>query len=348
MAFHRLTYLALVGLVPTLVLSEVTTTTQPTTITHPLCPHTTAPVLLADKDLSSCDDITTIAINKDTTTAAINTALFTRVPKNANLLIVNNDVSIIPDYAFHIRFPDDHTSNLKTVEFEPRSILTTIGRYAFSNAESLSQILIPYSVTHIGYAAFIGCVSLSEINLPTALTAISDYTFRNSGLLRVSIPQGVTSIGEFAFTDSTHLARVIFDGASNLETINRNAFSGCTELNYVILPNETTLGRSAFEDTNSLDMIKIPTGVNLDADNIFFNSKCNDGTASLYQPGNTLIDCKLTSEAFEESEDDSDDVPTWSIIVISVLGGIIFLMAVGFVLMRRHAIYKQLTTRAEF
>lgn len=367
MAFHRLTYLALVGLVPTLVLSQSSSSPEPTTITattttdttsttlttssttHQVCAHLQNPLLLTNLNLKACDEITHVQLDRNTDGDGLNTVLnnkiVVRVPRNANLLTVKRDVQIIPQSAF------SKMGNLQTVEFEQRGILETIGQYAFADAKSLSYMELPSTVTEIGVGAFFGCLSLSEINLPFSITAIASEVFASSGLLTINIPQGITSIGQYAFNDCSSLARVTFDEGSSLESIDQYAFSRCTGLNYVKIPDNVSLGVRSFDRTLSLDTIKIPAGVTLSDATVFENSECHDIT--LYQPGNTLIHCELTSEDFEvpshqESEDDSDDVPTWSIIVMSVLGGIVFLMAVGFVLMRRRAIYNQLTTRAEF
>ena len=80
------------------------------------------------------------------------------------------------------------------------SSVTSIGDYAFSSCDSLSEIVIPSSVTSIGDSAFSCCDSLSEIVIPSSVTSIGDWGFSFcSSLSEIVIPSSVTSIGDSAF-----------------------------------------------------------------------------------------------------------------------------------------------------
>ena len=71
---------------------------------------------------------------------------------------------------------------------------------AFSFCRSLSEIVIPSSVTSIGKGAFSRCVSLSEIVIPSSVTSIGKGTFSYCySLSEIVIPSSVTSIGDSAF-----------------------------------------------------------------------------------------------------------------------------------------------------
>ena len=71
---------------------------------------------------------------------------------------------------------------------------------AFWYCSSLSEIVIPSSVTSIGDSAFYGCNSLSEIVIPSSVTSIGDRAFYGcNSLSEIVIPSSVTSIGDSAF-----------------------------------------------------------------------------------------------------------------------------------------------------
>lgn len=50
---------------------------------------------------------------------------------------------------------------------------------AFFGCYSLSDIVIPSSVTSIGHSAFFFCESLTSIAIPSSVTSIGDCAFRN-------------------------------------------------------------------------------------------------------------------------------------------------------------------------
>ena len=80
------------------------------------------------------------------------------------------------------------------------SSVTSIGDSAFSYCRSLSEIVIPSSVTSIGDGAFYDCYSLSEIVIPSSVTSIGDNAFLWCySLSEIVIPSSVTNIGDSAF-----------------------------------------------------------------------------------------------------------------------------------------------------
>ena len=71
---------------------------------------------------------------------------------------------------------------------------------AFDWCCSLSNIVIPSSVTSICDSAFSDCCSLSEIVIPSSVTSIGKYAFYGcDSLSEIVIPSSVTSIGDSAF-----------------------------------------------------------------------------------------------------------------------------------------------------
>ena len=72
---------------------------------------------------------------------------------------------------------------------------------AFYDCRSLSNIVIPNSVTSIGDSAFEDCHSLKSLVIPDSVTSIGACAFNGCCSLKsLVIPDGVTSIGDMAFS----------------------------------------------------------------------------------------------------------------------------------------------------
>ena len=160
--------------------------------------------------------------------------------------------------------------------------VTRIGSGAFSGCTGLTSITIPNSVTSIGYDAFYRCTGLTSITIPNSVTSIGNYAFYGcSSLTSITIPNSVTSIGYHAFyntayyNDSSHwengvlyignhliVAETSISGdctiKSGTKCIGDYAFSGCTELTSVTIPNNvTSIGYSAFGNCTGLKKVHI-------------------------------------------------------------------------------------------
>ena len=141
------------------------------------------------------------------------------------------------------------------------SSVTSIGKGAFSYCVSLSEIVIPSSVTSIGDSAFSSCDSLSKIVIPSSVTSIGKGAFfRCHSLSEIVIPSSVTSIGDGAFYDCGSLSEIIIP--SSVTSIGGSAFSRCYSLSEIVIPSSvTSIGDSAFSYCRSLSEIVIPSSV---------------------------------------------------------------------------------------
>lgn len=112
------------------------------------------------------------------------------------------------------------------------------GAYSYSNNSSdvpatLKTVIITGG-TSIGEKAFFNCKSLTEIMIPDSMTTIEDWAFRFcSGLTSVTIGNGVTTIGERAFEGCDNLESVTFEDPTGWSC------SG-TELDATALQNPST------------------------------------------------------------------------------------------------------------
>ena len=132
---------------------------------------------------------------------------------------------------------------------------------AFSSCVSLSEIVIPSSVTSVGDWAFNGCKSLSEIVIPSSVTSIGKGAFSFcKSLSEIVIPSSVTSIGDRAFWRSRSLSEIVIP--SSVTSIGDRAFCGCSSLKYISIPSSvTSIGDRAFDSCSSLKYISIPKSV---------------------------------------------------------------------------------------
>ena len=117
---------------------------------------------------------------------------------------------------------------------------------AFWGCRSLSEIVIPSSVTSIGDYAFSYCHSLSEIVIPSSVTSIGDHAFFDCcSLSEIVIPSSVTSIGKGAFYCCESLSEIVIP--SSVTSIGDRAFYGCRSLSEIVIPSSvTSIGDRAF------------------------------------------------------------------------------------------------------
>ena len=165
--------------------------------------------------------------------------------------------------------------------------LTSIGRDAFRDCTSLTDITLPEGLTSIGVWAFFGCTGLTEITLPEGLTSIGDNVFRGcTGLTEITLPEGLTSIGGRAFWRCTGLTDITFP--KGLTSIGGGAFQDCTGLTDITLPEGlTSIGGSAFWRCTGLTDITFPKGLT-SIDESAFN-RCTGLTDITFPKGLTSI-----------------------------------------------------------
>ena len=150
----------------------------------------------------------------------------------------------------------------------PNSV-TNIGDYAFSGCRSLTDIVIPDSVTNIGDCAFWNCRSLTDIVIPNSVTSIGDNAFEYcESLTDIVIPDSVTSIGKWAFEGCSSLSSVVIP--DSVTSIGNHAFAYCESLTDIVIPDSvTSIGDNAFAYCESLTDIVIPDSVTSIGDNAF-------------------------------------------------------------------------------
>ncbi len=186
-------------------------------------------------------------------------------------------VTTIGDYAFY-------GTEFTTFEF-PQNV-STIATGVLQNCENLVSVtMYENGPTRINGGAFAynekftsiktldddgnvtaRCTSdttayIPQSTLRTSNSSTGAGTFQDTSIERVIIPCDLTRIAEHCFEDCTKLEEVVFDDYDNsvLRSINNYAFTGCSSLVEITLPNLIhTIGTYVFQNCTSLVSVHLP------------------------------------------------------------------------------------------
>ena len=182
-------------------------------------------------------------------------------------------------------------SGCKFRNIELPDTVTDIGKRAFSWNRNLNSINIPKNVTEIKEGTFYCCICLQNITFPDGLVKIGKNAFNETILGEVILPDSVTTIAEYAF-ERCGLYRIKF--SKNLTEIPYGAFSNCTNLTEIILPdNITHVDTNAFSDCTNLRSVYIANASTVIEKKVFGDTKTyslvmghKDSTAETYATEN--------------------------------------------------------------
>ncbi len=196
--------------------------------------------------------------------------------------------------------------------------LQEIGYYVFENCSSLSDIKIdesnenyttvdgvlynkdktlliaypignertsfatPSTLTDMRSSLFAYSQNLKKVTLNEGLKRLPTSTFNSSKITDINIPASLNEIGSFAFKDCYDLQTVAIAGGSNLESISNDAFSECSSLKQIELPEGLKYIYSrAFQYCSKLSKVNIPTSVTKIGSSAFYNSAVLDNTIAI-------------------------------------------------------------------
>ncbi len=143
--------------------------------------------------------------------------------------------------------------------------------------ETLTEYVVPNSVTIIDNYAFQGCSKLRNVTIRDNVTSIGNSAFSDcTNLVGIKIPDSVKTIGSSAFYNCGNLNTVDF--GNSVTTIGDYAFNYCSSLTTISLPDSVSDINRAFNYCYGLISIDIGDGVNMIKSGAFF---CCDKLSSI-------------------------------------------------------------------
>ena len=196
-------------------------------------------------------------------------------------LVIPNNVTSISKYAFY------GCSKLTSIEI-PNGVMN-IGEYAFYGCPMLTFVIIPNSVKSIGSDAFGLCFNLTNVTLNSNAIASNSYnttssiaSFFGKQVKVYKIGEEVTRIGYYAFSGCTGLTSI--EIPNSVTNIGNYAFYGCSKLTSITIPNNVTwIENGTFSGCSGLTSVTIPNSVTYIGRNAF--QDCS-GITSIEIPNN--------------------------------------------------------------
>ena len=144
--------------------------------------------------------------------------------------------------------------------------VTGIGFSSFAQCKNIVNVVIPNGVTNIEQTAFSSCSKLEKVTIPDSVINIGPGAFQLTKIAndKNNWQNGGLYIGKYLITvgDVPKDEVETFEIKNGTRCIAGGAFSGCTNLKNISVPNSVIgIGDSAFSGCASLTSIDIPRGL---------------------------------------------------------------------------------------
>ena len=140
-------------------------------------------------------------------------------------------------------------------------VVSEVGKDAFKDNKSVTEVVIGNKVKKIAANAFAGCSKLKKVVLGNAVEVISDNAFANCGKLQtVTMKKKVTQIGARAFYKCKSLKKIVIP--ASVKKIGKQAFYQCKNLRSITIKTtkltKKRVGSNAFKGIHAKAKIKVP------------------------------------------------------------------------------------------
>lgn len=188
-----------------------------------------------------------------------------------------------------------------------------IGAYAFSGCESLSDCVLPDSVSSIGQYAFFDCKGITFFRVPDKVTTINTYTFANcTSLYWVDCGLGVQSIEPFAFAGCPTARYIAINGSAT--EVKGNAFQGDKNATLLIVGKQQMTDFTDYTGINDAATGSVDTKVfricylkDIEQGRLLKRYAANNTTAAIGSTGSYANTSDLYAYSFDSNNDGKAD-----------------------------------------
>lgn len=176
----------------------------------------------------------------------------------------NQDIMVVGQIA--------QMGKLSSLDLSQTAGVDSIPDTALRNSQKLELVKLPEGLTSVGEYAFSFCNYLTEAVLPAALTTVPKGLFYNdTALVSLTWPNQLQSIGVQPFYDCQGLKQLALP--ASLLTIGSAAFQNCTSTTEVVMPDEVQLiGKQAFAFCSAMRSVTLGPSVRLIGDAAFYQN----------------------------------------------------------------------------
>lgn len=191
--------------------------------------------------------------------------------------------------------------------------IQSIGAYAFSGCESLSDCVLPDSVSSIGQYAFFDCKGITFFRVPDKVTTINTYTFANcTSLYWVDCGLGVQSIEPFAFAGCPTARYIAINGSAT--EVKGNAFQGDKNATLLIVGKQQMTDFTDYTGINDAATGSVDTKVfricylkDIEQGRLLMRYAANNTTAAIGSTGSYANTSDLYAYSFDSNNDGKAD-----------------------------------------